>query len=85
MINFLNNFLFDPKKPQLPEHPLKRTSLVNSNDNNKPIEFNKFIIKGNEFQNRLRNFNANESNNSSTRHSRAIITYKDLDAQNLDG
>ena len=41
MINFFNNFLFDPKRPQLPEHPLNRTSLVNSNDNNENGYFHK--------------------------------------------
>jgi hypothetical protein len=93
-VDFFNNFLFDPKRPQLPEHPSNRNivSQINSNTNNKPIEFNKFSTFNNyfyggvnEFPNRLRNMQMNTNNyesNSSTRHSRAIITYKDLDSQN---
>ena len=98
-VDFFNNFLFDPKRPQLPEHPSNRSgvSSVNNNNSNRhqnPVEFNKFPLNnffyaGHEYPaNRLRNLQMNsnsyEANSGATRHSRAIITYKDLDSQ-MDG
>ena len=132
-VDFFNNFLNDPKRPQLPEHPLNRSQQSTSAMQNSPLpramnnfpsnnrnsveNFNQlhsspFYGGNNLYQIRSQNIPTNNFNYSRfpnphmknfygggggsgngggadsvarSRHSREIITYKDLDAAPSEG